>query len=277
MQDYFKKVTEAAALLRKRVSIQPKLILVLSGGLETFLDYVENQTKLLSSEIPHFPWARAEGHKGELIFGHFEKLPMVVLRGRVHFYEGLSPQEVVFPYFVLNELGATFLVSTNAVGGVRSDLNVGNILVVKDHINRMGTNPLIGITIQRPTDQFPSMQEAYDKKLRELALTVAKEKKIEVKMGVYLANSGPSYETPAEVKMCRNFGADTVGMSTVFETIAARFLKMRVLSFNIVTNLSADKHQGPLKHEEVLEAMKKTQGKVAALLKGVVGEIAKFA
>ncbi len=277
MNDYFIKVTQAVDFLKKNVSIQPRLIVVLSGGLDPFVEGIQNQQKLLSTQIPHFPKARAEGHKGELIFGLFEKFPVVVLKGRYHFYEGLTPQEVVFPYFVLNALGARFLVTTNAVGGVRGDLNAGDIVMIADHINMMGTNPLIGLAIQRPQDQFPSMQNAYDLELRKLAEGVAGQNQIELKEGVYLANPGPSYETPAEIKAFRQMGADTVGMSTVFEVITARFLKMRVLSFSIVTNPSSDRHTGVMKHEEVLQAMQKAQGKIVGLLQGVVGEIAKSA
>ena len=277
MQDYFQKVAEAAEFLKKKVSLQPKLIVVLSGGLEPFVDGIQNQVKFLSTDIPHFPKARAEGHKGELIFGTYDKLPLVVLKGRYHYYEGLSPQEVVFPYFALNSAGAEILVTTNAVGGVRHDLNPGDVMVVEDHINMMGTNPLIGVAIQRPHDQFPSMQNAYDSELRGLALQVAAQKKIELKKGIYLANPGPSYETPAEIKAYRQMGGDTVGMSTVFEVIAARFLKMRVLTLNIITNPASDRHTGEMKHEEVLQAMNMAQNKVVALLEGVVGEIAKIA
>lgn len=277
MRDYFKQVSEAVGFLKKNVSIPPRLIVVLSGGLGSFLDQVKIEKKLLSTEIPHFPLARAEGHKGELIFGLYEKLPVVVLKGRTHFYEGLSPQEVVFPYFVLHSFGAKILVTTNAVGGVREDLEAGDILLIEDHINMMGTNPLIGLAIQCPQDQFPSMQNAYDVELRKLTEQVAKEKKIALKKGVYLANPGPSYETPAEIRAFRQMGGDTVGMSTVFEVIASRFLKMRVLSLNIITNPSSDRHTGVMKHEEVLQAMQKAQGKVVSLLRGVIGEIAKVA
>lgn len=277
MQNYFRQVTEAVDFLRKNVSVQPRLVVVLSGGLEAFVEGISQQQKLLSTQIPHFPKARAEGHKGELIFGLYDKLPVVVLKGRYHFYEGLTPQDVVFPYFVLNAFGAQQLITTNAVGGIRHDLNAGDVMITEDHINMMGTNPLIGLAIQRPQDQFTSMQNAYDLELRKLAQKVAQAKKIELKTGVYLANPGPSYETPAEIKAFRQMGADTVGMSTIFEVIAARFLKMRVLTFNIITNPSSDRHTGVMKHEEVLEAMQKAQGKVVTLLQGVVSEIAKLA
>lgn len=274
MQNYFEQVAKAADFFKKRVKIAPQLILVLSGGLEAFLDKVEQPIRLASSEVPLFPKARSEGHKGELNFGSFQKMPLVVLDGRYHFYEGLSPQEVVFPYFVLHALGAKVLVTTNAVGGVREDLNPGDLMLIEDHINMMGTNPLIGLTVQNPKNQFPSMQNAYDALLRALAIKVAKEKKIDLKQGTYLANPGPSYETPAEIKMYRSFGADTVGMSTVFETQVARFLQMRVLALNIITNVASDRHTGKMTHQEVLVAMQKAQQKVLQLLEGILSGLA---
>ncbi|MBI4224196.1 MAG: purine-nucleoside phosphorylase [Deltaproteobacteria bacterium] len=277
MQNYFAQVSEAAAFLKKKVSFSPKLILVLSGGLEALLAKIEKPVKLLSTDIPYFPKARAKGHKGELVFGHFEKMPLVVLNGRFHFYEGLSPREVVFPYFVLNKLGAKFLVTTNAVGGVREDLYPGDILLVEDQINAMGTNPLIGLAIQNPENQFPGMENAYDSELRGLAETAAGENKIGIKKGVFLGNPGPSYETPAEIRMYRQWGGDTVGMSTVFETIAARFLKMRVLTLNIVTNRAAGLEAGPIKHDDVLSVMRRAESQVVGLLQGVLRGIARLA
>lgn len=276
LSDYFNQVQEAARFLKKQGIQAPKVAVVLSGGLGQFVHGVKNPKTFSSDQIPHFPKARVEGHKGEFIFGEWDRMPLVVLKGRNHYYEGLSPQEVVFPYFVLRELGATMLITTNAVGGLRLDLNAGDIMVVEDHINMMGTNPLIGLSVVRPKDQFPSMQKAYDEKLITLAQEVARGLKIELKKGVYLGNPGPSYETAAECKMFRSFGADTVGMSTVFEVIAARFLKMRVLTLNIIANISADRHAGVMQHTEVLETMKKAEGNVVRLLEGLVGPLAKL-
>jgi len=276
LENYFEEVAEAASFLKKQIEELPKLVVVLSGGLDAFVKGVQKSQSILSTDIPHFPKAKAEGHKGELIFGLWENLPIVCLKGRFHFYEGLSPQEVVFPYFVLGEMGVQFLVTTNAVGGVRMDLNTGDIMLVTDHINMMGTNPLIGLSVQRSTDQFPSMQEAYDPQLNSITEEVAKANNLELKKGVYLANPGPTYETPAEVKAFRGLGADSVGMSTVFSVIAAKYLKMRTLTLNIITNPSADRHTGQMKHDEVLEAMRKAQDKVVTLLKGVVSAVAKL-
>lgn len=275
-ENYFEQVQEAAGFLRSKTKEAPKLLVVLSGGLEPFTKGIKDQQIFPLDLVPHFPKTKAEGHKGKLIFGRYENLPIVVMQGRTHFYEGLTPQEVVFPYFVFDKLGAKFLVSTNAVGGIRLDLNVGDVMVVTDHINMMGTTPLIGLAVQQPTDQFISMQQAYDPKLIELVKEVARAKNIELKEGVFLGNPGPNYETPAEIKAYRHLGADTVGMSTIFEVIAARFLKWRTLVLNIIANPSSDRHTGVMTHTEVLKTMNKVQSKVVTLLEGVVSAIAKL-
>ncbi|MBI5299140.1 MAG: purine-nucleoside phosphorylase, partial [Deltaproteobacteria bacterium] len=185
----------------------------------------------------------------------------------------LTPQEVVFPYFVLKELGAKLLVTTNAVGGIRKDLDAGDIMVVEDQINMMGTSPLIGLTVQRSENQFLSMQKAFDPELIALTSLVAKKQKIKLKKGVFLGTTGPNYETPAEIKAFRNLGADSIGMSTIFEVITARFLNLRVLALNIITNPSADRHTGEMKHAEVLSAMQKAEAKVLKLLEGIFNQL----
>ena len=274
MEYYFHKVAESAAFLKAKLSVHPKLLLVLTGGLQDFLEEIKDQQIFKSTDIPHFPKAKAEGHTGQIIFGRFQGLPIAVMKGRSHYYEGLSPQEVVFPYFVFNKLGVDQLITTNAVGGIRKDLKAGDIMVVQDHINMMGTNPLIGLSVQTPKDQFTSLQKAYDPEWIRLAEKIAKQNKVVLKKGVYLGTTGPSYETPAEIKAFRRLGADTVGMSTVFEIIAARYLKMRVLTLNIIANPSADRHKGEMTHKEVLKAIEKSQAKMVCLLKGVVGALA---
>ena len=274
-ESYYKKVEEAVTFLRKKISISPKLIVVLSGGLQKSADILTDTLLLKSTDIPHFPQAKAEGHRGELLFGKYHGYPLVGLRGRYHFYEGLSAQEVVFPYFVLKQLGAEIVMSTNAVGGIRADLNPGDILLVTDHINMMGTNPLISLATHHPTEQFTSMNDCYDPHLRKLAHEVAARQKIKLKEGVFIATSGPSYETKSEIKMLRGWGADTVGMSSVFEVIASRFLKMRVLMLNIITNPAADRHEGELSHQEVLDAMEKIKSPLALFLQKMVEVIAK--
>lgn len=273
--DYFPRVEEAAKWLKQEVGIAPKVTVVLSSGLDAFLNSVENKVPVEASYIPHFPSSRAQGHAGKFIFGSFNNMPIVVMQGRQHCYEGHEPSMVVFPHMVLNKLGSQILINTNAVGGIRHDLEPGDIVVTSDHINFMGLNPLLGIAVQRKENQFTSMTNAYDAELRKVAFKVAQQNKIPVKDRVYIAVSGPNYETKAEIKAFRILGADTVGMSTVPEVIAANFLGMKVLVFNIIANPAADRHSGVMTHKEVLDAMKGASPKVVQLLELVVGELAK--
>lgn len=273
LQHYFAHVDEAAAWLKARTEIAPRAIVVLSGGLAPFADGLRDRQVVSASEVPHFPTARAEGHAGALVFGNHEGVPVVALQGRYHYYEGHAPQAIVFPYFVLAALGARVLITTNAVGGVDRGFAAGDVMLVTDHINMMGINPLIGITVQRPQDQFTSLTNAYDAQLQELARRVAGEQGLELKEGVYLATSGPSYETKAEVAAFREMGADAVGMSTVPAVIAANYLGLRVLTLSCIANPAADLHAGTMTHEEVLAAMNALAPKVVGLLQGVVKEL----
>ena len=273
MEHYFQAVQESADFLKKKIPFAPGLAVVLSGGLDSFVEALQDKTVFSSADIPHFPKGRAEGHAGRIVFGRYNGVALVTLQGRSHYYEGLSPQEVVFPYFVLQSLGTRTVITTNAVGGIRHDCNVGDLLVVTDHINMMGTNPLIHLAVQKSKNQFTSLQDCYDPTLIDWAKKVAVQQKIILKEGVYLATFGPSYETRAEIRAFRAMGADTVGMSTVFEVIAARFLEMKGLTLNIITNPAADRHTGVMRHQEVLEAVGQVQSRLVGLLQGVVEKI----
>lgn len=273
IQQYFQHVNDAAQFLRGKSKLTPKAVVVLSGGMEGFVAAMTDKVEISAAEIPHFPTTRVEGHAGKLIFGHYAGVPLVAMQGRYHYYEGHTPQDVVFPYFVMNKIGATVAITTNAVGGIRDTLNVGDIVVVTDHINMMGTNPLIGLAMSRSTNQFTSMQDAYSKELRGIAHQVAKTEGIELKEGIFLGTPGPSYETPAEIRMFRQLGADTVGMSTVFEVIACNFLAMKVLTFNCISNVSADRFTGVMSHDHVIKAMQDMQPKMITLLQGVVTQL----
>lgn len=273
IQAYFEHVAVAENFLRAKTRISPKVVVVLSGGMEGFVAAMTDTIEISAADIPHFPTTRAQGHSGKLTFGNYAGVPLVAMQGRYHYYEGHTPQNVVFPYFVVNALGATLAITTNAVGGINEALNVGDILVVSDHINTMGTNPLIGLAMNRTSNQFTSMQDAYNKELRALAYQIAKAEGIPLKEGVYIGAPGPSYETPAEIRMCRMLGADAIGMSTVFETIACNFLGMKVLTFNCITNVSAERFQGTMTHDHVIKAMKEMQPKVVKLLQGVVEKL----
>jgi purine-nucleoside phosphorylase len=273
LQSYFPRVAETSEWLRQRVEIAPRLIVVLTAGLAAFTKKLSRTTVVPSIEIPHFPRALAEGHRGTLTFGKLGDVPLVVLNGRFHCYEGHVPQEVVFPYFVLARLGVGALITTNAVGGIRKTFRPGELMLIADHINMMGINPLVGLAVQRNEKQFTSLVHAYDEGLRALTKRVARRLRIPLKEGVYIATSGPSYETKAEIAAFRRWGADAVGMSTVPEVIAANFLNLKVLAFSCIANRAADLHEGRMSHQEVLEAVKEMAPKAVSLLEGVVREI----
>ncbi len=273
IQQYFQNVDAAKSYLAKKSALHPKAVVVLSGGMEGFVTAMTDKVEISAKDIPHFPTTRVEGHAGKLTFGNYDGVPLVAMQGRYHYYEGHSPQDVVFPYFVMNALGATHAITTNAVGGITETLNVGDVMVVTDHINMMGTNPLIGLAMSRTTNQFTSMQDAYSKELREIVHHVARNEGLALKDGVYLGTPGPSYETPAEIRMFRQMGADSVGMSTVFETIACNFLGMKVMALNCISNVSADRFTGVMSHDHVIKAMKDLQPKVIKLLQGVVKKL----
>jgi purine-nucleoside phosphorylase len=270
-RDYFKRVDEAVRYILGRAKVSPKVMLVLSGGISKFLDKVEDKISLTASDIPNFPKPTAEGHSGKITFGRVSGVDVAVFQGRFHYYEGHKMSDIVFPVFVMNKLGAKILILTSATGGINKDLSVGDIVLLKDHINFMGTNPLIGISTLLPENQFPDMTDAYSKRLREIARMSAHELGMELREGVYIASSGPSYETPAEVKAFRMLGADVAGMSVVPEITVAKFLKMETLAFSCIANPAADLHPGGMNHKEVLEAMRGIDETLSRLLFKIFG------
>ncbi len=272
-ENYFARVDEACEFIKSKVAIEPKVMTVLSGGLTKFVEQIENPVVVKATDVPHFPEATAEGHSGKMIFGTIGDLPIVAFQGRFHFYEGHRMADVVFPLFTMNRLGAKTLVVTNASGGINPTFKSGDIMLITDHINFLGTNPLIGISTLVPENQFPDLADAYTGKLQELARGLAKDVGVDLKEGVYLASTGPSYETVTEVKMFGQWGADAVGMSTVPEVIAATFAKMDVLGFSCIANLAAGLHQGELKHEDVLKTMKATEERLVKLLLAVIHKL----
>lgn len=269
-ENFFERVDETAQWIADRTDVKPKVVVVLSAGLQGLTEAIEKPKNFMSSDIPHFPATRVEGHKGALSFGTLGGVPLAAMSGRFHFYEGHEPHDVVFPFFVMEKLGAKVLVTTNAVGGVNREFRPGELMLVADHINMMGINPLVGISVQRPTNQFTSLVNAYDEGLRAMAREVAKKVGLKLREGVYLATSGPSYETKAEIAAYRQLGADAVGMSTVPEVIAANFLNMKVLSLSCIANPAADLHEGEMAHAAILEAMNKLAPKAVAMLEGII-------
>jgi purine-nucleoside phosphorylase len=267
---YAKRVNEAVSFLRGKTAITPSVMIVLGSGLSDFVDKIEEKVEISSAEVPHFPPSKVEGHKGQLVFGKIANVPLLIQQGRFHYYEGHPIQEVAFPVHVANAMGAKTLIVTNAAGGINTTFVPGDIMLIEDHINFMGTNPLLGMSVYNPKNQFPDMTGIYTKSLRNSAERLATELNIPLKKGVFMAVSGPSYETRSEIRTFRSWGVDAIGMSTVPEVIVAGFYKMSVLGFSCIANIGADLHQGAMSHAEVLKAMEIVQPRLAKLLLGII-------
>ena len=279
--NYYDQVAEAAAFVKARLgSFDPRVGIVLGSGLGAAAETVNDPVIVPYSEIPHFPQSTVEGHSGRMVAGLLGGAPVIVMQGRVHFYEGYSPHEVTFPMRVLGMLGVRAVVLTNAAGGIQPGLHAGELVVLSDHINLMGWNPLNGPNEPRfairagAGQRFFDMTEAYSRPLRTLAKEEAHEDGFALEEGVYLATPGPSFETPAEIRAFRALGATLVGMSTVPETIVARHMGIEVLGISCVTNLAAGLGTKPLSHEEVNETGKWVESRLASLLKRVAPRIA---
>jgi purine-nucleoside phosphorylase len=262
------RLDEAAAFVRARTALQPTVGVVLGSGLGAFADALDQPTSVPFGDIPHFPASTVAGHRGALVLGTSDGVPVAAMKGRVHFYEGYALSEVVFPVRVLARLGVRTLVLTNAAGGVNALFAPGDLMVIEDHINLLG-NPLLGANDEALGPRFPDMSFAYDRALRDRAEQACAAVGIPAHRGVYLATTGPSYETPAEIRMARVLGADAVGMSTVPEVIAARHAGMRVVALSCITNLAAGVTPHPLSHEEVLA----TGARVASALVQVLARV----
>ena len=263
-----------AAFLRGKRDRVPAVGLVLGSGLGAFAERLKNRLAIPYEEIPHFPVpSGVVGHAGELVLGDVDSTPVAVLSGRVHFYEGRPMTDVVFPARALARLGVGAVVLTNAAGGVRRTFKPGDLMLLTDHINAFGTNPLIGPNEDSLGARFPDMSRVYDPGLRKLAKDTARSLRIPLREGVYLGNSGPSYETPAEIRAYRTIGADAVGMSTVPEAIALSHTGVRVLGISTITNMAAGILPKPLDHSEVLATTKKVGDRFVRLLTALVPKI----
>jgi purine-nucleoside phosphorylase len=270
----YAQAESAAYFIRKKTKLRPKIALVLGSGLGAFADEFAGATKIPYAKIPHFPRSTAIGHAGQLVIGNVDGIAVVGMQGRVHLYEGYSPQEVAFPIRVFSRLGVKAVVLTNAAGGIKKEFTQGRLVVISDHINLQGANPLSGPNIEKFGPRFPDMTHAYDKKFRELTLATGRRLNIDLGEGVYAALAGPSYETPAEIRYLRSIGADLVGMSTVPEVIAARHAGMRALGISCVTNAAAGVLDQPLDHNEVLETAERVKSQFIGLLRAVIPQIA---
>ena len=270
----FEKVETAARFIFSKTKLHPRIGLILGSGLGAFADQFSRAVKIPFRQIPYFPVSTAIGHAGNMVIGEVSGTSVIAMQGRVHLYEGYSAQQVAFPIRVFSRLGVQAVILTNAAGGISSELTQGRLVIIGDHINLQGANPLSGPNEEKFGPRFPDMTAAYDKKFRAIAAAQAKRLGTIMPEGVYAALAGPSYETPAEIRYLRTIGADLVGMSTVPEVIAARHSNIRVLGISCVTNAAAGILDQPLVHTEVLEVAERVKDEFMALLKAVIPEIA---
>jgi len=266
----YTRAEEAARTIRARTATQARIALVLGSGLGGFAEDFEGAVSLPYREIPGFVSSTAQGHVGSLVSGKVAGVPVLAMQGRVHHYEGYSLEEVTFPIRAFKLLGVQTLILTNAAGGVDVELNQGALMVISDHLNLMGVNPLRGPNEDRFGPRFPDMSEVYSRELQELVVEEARALGITIRRGVYAALAGPSYETPAEIHMLRAFGADAVGMSTVPEAIVARHMGMKVLGISCITNMAAGISESPINHEEVMETGQRVRETFTQLLRGII-------
>lgn len=266
----FSESIESAAFVRGRTKLRPKIAVVLGSGLGGFAESLDERKCTRFAEIPHFPVSTVHGHGGQLIIGSSNGTPVAAMQGRVHAYEGYKPSQVVFPLRMLKQFGIEQVILTNAAGGIREDLRRGELVLISDHINLSGQNPLAGPNDERFGPRFFDMTGAYSPRLRALAQEIAKSQGFAMREGVYLGVMGPSFETPAEIRAFRALGADMVGMSTVQEAIAARHLGMELLGISCVTNHAAGLQKEPLTHEEVLETGQQVNGQLQRLLSALI-------
>ena len=268
-----KHFNETVKYLKKQHSETPVVGIVLGSGLGNFIDEIAIEKEVLYEDIPNFPVSTVEGHGGKLIFGKLSGKPVIAMAGRFHFYEGYSAQDVIFPVRVMKLLGVQTLLLSNAAGGVNPSYKVGDIMIIKDHISQFTPNPLIGKNLAEFGPRFPDMSEPYKKHLIEKAKAIAAAHNFEVKEGVYLAVTGPTFETRAEYKMILTLGADVVGMSTVQESIVANHAGMEVFAMSVVTDVGIRAEDNVITHEEVLEAARHAEPKLATIFKELVAAI----
>jgi purine-nucleoside phosphorylase len=271
--DLFTRAEEAATVLLAAASLSPRVAVVLGSGLNALADGITEATTVPYDQIPHFPNTTVGGHEGNVLLGKLGGAPVIIFQGRFHYYEGHDLETVTFPVRVLSRLGVSTLILTAATGGIRADLRAGNLVLLIDHLNLIGSNPLRGLNDPRLGTRFPDMTEVYSKRLRTLAREEAKRLGIDLVPGVYACLPGPSYETPAEIKMLRTLGADVVGMSTVPEAIVARHCGIDVLALALVSNAAAGVVGTPITHEEVLEAGRKAAPTLARVIERVVARL----
>lgn len=262
-----KYIQEASSYIQEHSATVPQIGLVLGSGLGILADEITNQTTISYENIPHFPSSTVAGHEGKLVIGTLEDKQVIAMQGRFHYYEGYDMEEVTFPIRVMKALGVETLFITNAAGGINTQFNPGDLMVIQDHINLTGTNPLIGPNDEQVGPRFLDMTEVYNRTYIDHVKKVAQEQNIHVQAGVYVGNSGPTYETPAEIKMLRSIGGDAVGMSTVPEAIVARHIGLEILGISCITNMAAGILDEPLSHKGVIQTANKAQNNFISLIK----------
>lgn len=272
--DEFARAERAAKFVLSKTKLRPRIALVLGSGLGGFADEFSDAARIDYKKIPHFPVSTAIGHAGRLVIGKVDGVPVAGMQGRVHFYEGYPMKDVVFPMRVLGRMGIRAVILTNAAGGINTGYKQGCLVVIRDHINLHGSNPLTGPNDERFGLRFFDMTAAYYKPYRDATLAEGRRLKLDIYDGVYCILNGPSYETPAEILAMRTLGADLAGMSTVPEVIAARHMNIKVLGISCVTNMAAGILDQAITQEEVLETGERVKGQFAALLRAVIPRIA---
>lgn len=266
----YERAEHAARTIRARWNEEARIALVLGSGLGAFADDLQERVVIPYAEIQGFARSTVEGHAGQLVLGKIEGVPLVAMQGRFHYYEGYTFDEVVFPIRVMGLMGIRALVLTNAAGGINVAFDQGALMVISDHLNLIGENPLRGANDERFGPRFPDMSEVYAREYQEISVDEARAIGLELRRGIYAALSGPSYETPAEVRMLRTLGADAVGMSTVPEAIIARQMSIRVLGLSCITNMAAGVHDEPINHQEVIETGARVHETFKELLRRII-------
>jgi len=273
MMHNMENILETRDYIRSKTGHRPVIGMILGSGLGSLADEIKNPTKIPYSKIPHFAKSEAIGHANELVIGELNGKIVAAMKGRFHYYEGYTLDEVTFPVRVMKALGIEKVIITNACGAVNTSFNPGDLMLITDHINLVGANPLMGPNNDELGTRFPDLSEVYNKELRSIATKVANDQNIHLQEGVYAWWSGPTYETPAEIRMFRTLGADAAGMSTVPEAIVATHSSMKVLGISCITNMASGILDQPLNHEEVIDVAGKVRVKFVGLVKGILEEI----
>ena len=269
----YERLVRSYEYCRTRTDFVPKVAFVLGSGLGDFADYVTVEAEILYSEIPDFPVSTVSGHEGKFVFAYVEEVPVVMMKGRVHYYEGYSMEEVVLPIRLMKMLGAETLILTNASGGINLAFDPGDLMLITDQISSLVPSPLIGANIEELGTRFPDMSHIYDEELQELIRRAADSEQIPLREGAYIQFTGPAYETPAEIRMAGMLGADAVGMSTACEAVAANHMGMRICGISCVVNMAAGIQKTPLSHEEVKEMGSRKSEEFRRLMMAVFREM----